>query len=667
MTAESFFRRIFLVAVIFLNISLGLAIFGYFNLNIIIISLIFVLLTLLLYFAFKTFIKEKVEISKFEILIIIIITFITLFNVLFYHDMPRGRDDMGYIAAAAKLVETGSLSFDDPLTHPYHPFRNLGNDTFTSRFLPGYTVYLAIFYILFGSQSIFWANALLIFPSLIIIYFIGKELSNRNAGLISVLLFSTFYTSYWFPRRTISENLLMFLLLFGSWLTIYAFKKKRAGYFFLALPIFSFSILVRGEAVGYLAAFIIILLLGLIKFKKEIKNNLQFIIFGLAIFFTNLYLFKSYGDLYGTGYIDYVVNNASNALWFIWGLNYLTLFFILLVVMILFVVYYLYKNKFFIIEKSRVKKFRNIVLILLFVLFAIYEIYAIYRFSFDEYIKWNYFDNQYVFFSFIKYYLIIYIGVFLYGVYRKYYSKITYAVIFILSPVFIFFKSPHIAPDHPWFMRRFFPVVVPLVIILASIVLVKIFKDKKKIYTVVLVLIIVNFSISLPIMTFKENQGVRNQLEELSNKFSNIDLVLMEPGWQWQQWGYALHYVYDMNVLPNVDEYKKKDFPELLKKYNKAYIISSKRYNIYPGYEDNDLEYLYEWKLKYNYLERDSWLTYYIDHNREALEIEKLKEGLKNIPPQKINETEETYYVFEVKDKSKLDVNILFDYNNDSF
>ncbi len=667
MTSESFFRRIFLIFILFINLSLGYAIFGYFKLNVIVASLLLIFLTLFLYFSFKTFIKEKVRISKFEILIIIIIVFITLFNVLFYHNMPRGRDDMAYIAASAELVDSGSLSFNDPLSYPYHPFRNLGGDTFTSRFLPGYIVYLSIFYILFGSAAVFWANALLIFPSLLIIYFIGKELSNRKVGLISVLLISTFYTSFWFPRRTVSENLLMFLLLFGCWLTVYAFKKKRAGYFFLALPVFSFSILVRGEALGYLLMFIIVLLLGLIKFKKEIKNNLQFIIPGTVIFFINLYLFKTYGDLYGTDYIKYVLDSARDAAQFLWGLSNLTLFFTLLTVMVLFVIYYLYKNKFFIIKQSRVNKLRNFILILSFLFFSIYEILAIYNLNTKEYVKWNYFDNQYVLFSFLKYYLIIYIIIFFYGIYKKYYSKTVYAIIFILSPVLIFFKTPSIAPDHPWFMRRFFPVVIPLIIILSSIVLEKILKDKKKVYLTVIILIIINLSISLPILTFKEDQGVDNQLENLSNKFQSTDLVLMEPGWQWQQWGYALHYVYNMNVLPNVDELNSKDFPNLLKKYNKVYILSSKRYDIYPGYEDNNLEYLYDWKLKYPYLERDSWLTYYIDHNREALEVSKVKEALKNIPPQKISETEETYYVFKVLDKNKLDVNKLFEYNNSSF
>lgn len=666
MTAESFFRRIFLVVVLFLNLSLGLAIFGYFKINIIVFTLIFVFLTLLLYFSFKTFIKEKVEISKFEVLVIVIITFITLFNVLFCHDMPRGRDDMAYIAASAQLVETGSLSFEDPLTHSYHPFRNLEGDIFASRFLPGYITYLAIFYLLFGSGSVFLANALLTFPSLLIVYFIGKELSSRKVGLMSILIFSTSYIFYWFPRRTVSENLLMFLLLFGLWIAICAFKKNKLGYFFLALPVFSFSILVRGEAIGYLVAFVLVLLLGLIKFKKEIKHNLQFIFPGLLLLFTNIYLFKSYAELYGTGYIDYVINNITNALWFIWGLDYITLFFILLSVMFLFVIYYLYKNQFFIIKEKKVTLFRNIFLILLFVLFLAYEFFALYNFSTKENIKWNYFDNQYVLFSFVKYYLIIYVGIILYGIYKKYYSKAAYVAIFTLSPILIFFKSPHIAPDHPWFMRRFY-ILVPLLIILACIALEKIFKEKKKVYTVVLILMIINLSISLPIVAFKENKGVRSQLEHLSGKFGPTDLVLMEPGWQWQQWGYALHYVYGSNMLPNVDEYNKKDFPEILKKFNKAYVISTKRYNIYPGYNDDNLEFLYEWKLKYPYLERESWLTYYIDHNREELKVEKLKEGLKNIPPQKIKETEEIYYIFEIKNKLKLDIDELFTYNKESF
>jgi hypothetical protein len=238
---------------------------------------------------------------------------------------------------------------------------------------------------------------------------------------------------------------------------------------------------------------------------------------------------------------------------------------------------------------------------------------------------------------------------------------------FIFSPVLIFFKTPQFSPDHPWFMKRFYATVIPFLIIFSCIVLKKVIKDKKGVYTITLILIIINLSISLPILAFKENQGVNKQLEYLSNNFDNMDLVLMKPGWQWQKWGYSLHYAYGLNVLPNVNGYKEKDFPEILKKYNNIYIISDQRFNIYPGYEDNNMKYLYDWKLNYAYLEKKDWFNNYIYSNNESLRINKLKEGLKNIPPQKIKENEEIYYIFQVKDKTKLDVNKLFEYNKGNF
>lgn len=666
MGSESFFRRIFFTFIVFINFALILAVFGYFKKNVILFFLISIFLLLVLYFIFKSFIKEEINISKFEIFVILLIIFITLFNGFFYHDIPRGRDEMGYLAAAVKLTESGSLAFSDPLSFPYHPFRNLDGDVFTSRFLPGYIVYLGTSYLLGGISLLFWANIFLFFLSLLTLYFLGRSLAGRKVGLTTILLFATFYTSLWFPRRTVSENLLMFLVFFGAWLLVASFKNKKIDYLILSLPVFSLAIFVRGEAFAYLITSLLIIFIGFIKFKEQIQNNIKILIPNILLSLFNLYLFKTYLVFYGKDYIEYILDNASGAIAFIWQLNQYVLFLIILIVIISFVFYYLYKNKFIIIHHSQIEKARKILLIFIFLTATLGEIYIFYLLNLKESLSWKIFSKYYVFQSFISYHLVFYLLITFYGFYKKLFSRISYLVIFVLSPTFIYLLSPNIAVDHPWFMRRFFPIFIPLIIIFVAITLVKIFKEKRRIFVVFLILVVLNCSITLPIFAFKENKGITGQIEKFVSKFSNNDLILMEPGWQWQQWGYALHYLYHLNVLPNVDGYNKDNFASLLKKYKKIYIISSRKYNIYPGVEDSNLKYLYDWNLKYRYLQRETDFSYYVDHNIDQLKVEKLKENLKNILPQKIENAYEIYYVFEVTDKSKINLDQLFEYNENS-
>ncbi|MBU1177654.1 hypothetical protein KJ903_00375, partial [Patescibacteria group bacterium] len=130
MSLEPLFQRIAITFVLFFNLVLGLAIFGYWRRGLIIALLSLFFMVVIFYLLSKFVIRqEKLTISRWAAAILVVITLVAIGAGLFHHDLPPGRDDMGYLAAAIKLTESGSLSFTDPITHPYHPFRQLDVNT----------------------------------------------------------------------------------------------------------------------------------------------------------------------------------------------------------------------------------------------------------------------------------------------------------------------------------------------------------------------------------------------------------------------------------------------------------------------------------------------------------------------------------------------------------
>jgi hypothetical protein len=672
MNIESIITKKSIAFVIFINICIGLAIFGYFN-KLLVYSLLFIFLFLtILYFIYKLVVKkDKIKINKFEIVVILIMLFVSILNGLFHHDLPQGRDDMGYIAAAIKLTESESLSFNDILSKPFHPFRNIGDNNFTSQFLPGYVTYLGIFYLIGGLKLLFWANSLLLFFTLWAIYFIAKNILNKKAGLVFILLFSSLYTTNWFIRRTNSENLLMFFIFIGILCILYSFQKKKLSYALMSLYLFSPTILVRGESIAYLITLGIIVICLLIKFKEQLKITLKHSFLWVLLFFGNIYLLKSYADVYGSNYLEYTLNNAISSSRFIWQMNILVLrplvIFSILLVIILALAYKKYRNKIKIIFTKQKKEYSlwEFFTILLFLSVAALEVSFLYFLNINEYTNWKIFKMQYVLENFYFYLLIPYLLIALWGFYKTTYAKLIYIIIFILSPSFIFLISPSIAVDQPWFMRRFYAVFIPLVILLAAITIASYIQNKRKLFKFILLLLVINISVTLPISTFSENKGVTNQLTAFAKDFSEKDLILMEPGWQWQQWAYALHYEYNLDILPNLDGFNNEEFNDLIKTHDNVYILSENNINPYPGIYDDNLDFLREWDLNYTYVKRTSWMNYYIDDNMSNLEVKKLRDGQEGTPPRERVYSENKFYLYKVKNKNIYDFNLMTNKENE--
>ncbi|MEW6407230.1 MAG: hypothetical protein AB1465_00880, partial [Patescibacteria group bacterium] len=254
-----------------LSLLLGLAFFGYFKKSLILVC-IFLSFLLFLISILRQILKKQLQIKKIDLIIIVLLLLFSLFLSFFHHDLPRGRDDASYLVAAIKITESHSLAFSDKLTHTFTGFRNLDSDRFTSQFLPGYGTYLAVFYNLGGLTLLFWANSLLIFLSLSFIYFLSKNLGGRKTGIISLLFLGTFYTTFWFPRRLISENLFMMLF----WSSIFLFfdgilQKKKESLVLGFIPM-TLTLFVRGEAIGFWLIYLVIILVHILCDRKKCKQ-----------------------------------------------------------------------------------------------------------------------------------------------------------------------------------------------------------------------------------------------------------------------------------------------------------------------------------------------------------------------------------------------------------
>ena len=558
-----------------LTLLLGLAVFGFFSKLLVLIVVLFGLLGFLIVILLALG-KKKLKFRKADVWIVIGIIIFSLFLSFFHHGLPSGRDDASYMSSAIELTKTGSLSFEDKITHAFTGFRNLGGNKFTSQFLPGYVVYLASYYILGGMGLMLWANFILILLSFCFVYFICRDRLNWKTGLLALAFLGTFYTTFWFTRRLNSENLFMMLFWFSAFLIIHGLKRKNFTTIALAgLPL-CLNLMVRAEAVLYFV--VACALIAVVYFSKKVKRkffdsdirlNWKFWLTKLWCLFIlilgGFYLVRYNGMAY-----------FRNQFYGPWQLFSQILIYIVVLVILLLIIWLFIPER-----KEKSKKVLNYLgnnfqPLLLYLILLIVLIYEVVLFAKGASLKWSFYQVQFNFKVLAFYLLLFYIIIIFFGLRRKVFGKYGYVLDILVLPTFLFLIRAHISIDQPWFMRRFFPVFVPYLFILTAVVVNKL--KSKKIFRYAIVLIILNLTLSLPIIFYSENKGVEKLLGEFADQFDGKssclcdsdtanDLIIMDPGWGWQKWSYALHYYYGLDVLPTRKLFPKRDFMAEVQKY----------------------------------------------------------------------------------------------------
>lgn len=631
LTLETVFRVLSLNFCVFILTIVTLAFFDYLNRISIIISVLFFVVFSLLYLR-KRIRNTKWFTPKREYIAILIILLVVVINSFFWHDLPKGRDPMAYLASAVEISENGGLTFQDDLANPYPPFRELTDSVFISQFLPAYSVYLSIFITLGNIDSLFLANAILLFFALIAIFYTVKSFSNHKTGIGAVLLISSFYSIIWFTRTTDVEILSLFLIWCGVWFFVSGYQKNDYKSLIFGLAFFSLNLLTRGEAflffIMYILALTAVLLSDKWESKKSHRRQSFFAItslWGIVLFGWYLIKFRAnyFADI-GTEYVENILQFK----------NLETLIIIIFLLLLLLFVYILLR-----LFNLNPQSIRKINYILIFLLSLGYLIYNYLTINSQVTTDWNNLKLYYLTQVFLRYYILLLLPIILYGFYNKYFNKGIKWIIFILLPTLIFFLHPGIAVDHPWFMRRFIVTFIPLIFILLAIGISKIKFIKHAIFVTFLLFLVINFSIAWPISFFTNHEQVDQGLEGFASNFSSNDIVLFQPGWGWQQWSYALHFIYGLNVLPNANGYDLDEFLRIIDNYDNIYIVSTIEPYIYPYFPKTELTKEFEYNLSYDNLDSSFDLTNYILEEGSSMDINFINEEFKSIPPSNIIES----------------------------
>ncbi|OGY79226.1 MAG: hypothetical protein A3B74_00010 [Candidatus Kerfeldbacteria bacterium RIFCSPHIGHO2_02_FULL_42_14] len=666
MKLETLFFRLLLTFFASFSLLLTLAIYGKFNLQLVFIVLVFflglfvisVVVSAIRYRGFRDIFSRE---QRWEWLVVLLVLGLTVLTGFFSHDLARGRDESGYMAAAIKIAETGSLAFKDESTYPFHPFRLLsGTDDalFTSQFFPGYNVYLATWYLFGGLSALRIANTLILFLSLVSLYYVGKYAYNFWVGVGTILLFSSSYVFFWFPRRTLSENIFLFLLWAGL---AFLLRSVRIKNFLSAVcgfvPI-SLLLLVRVETLPLIVTYCVAVLFILFRYKVVVISKKYMILIGLwSLWHLSLlgYYLKTYGQSYFFESYQHLVSLAKPVV---------LLIILFLFAFILWSFFRRHRESFGGLSSMIPAFFRyRFVLrcILIFIFVFSFTAYAIWIQA-HEFLPWRDIKMYFVFRALHLYFLTPFLlgglGAFLYG----YLKKELWLVIFVVAPFFIFLFDPFIALDQPWFMRRYYPTLVPLLYLLTSLFVVRYFEPLRLGPKIIFVLVVLQVSLFYPIVTFAEHRGVQRPLAAFAARFGSRDLFLMQPGWDWQQWAYPLHYVYKQDVLPNLDSIDTDTLNRILAQHEQVYVISKTASplfgEIYPGIDNRDLEFAEEFSFRFPAISRTSRITHYVEEN-DFLDVAFVMRSLRGTPPIKFFEQEERWYIYRLRDGVRLEASAL--------
>ncbi len=176
----------------------------------------------------------------------------------------------------------------------------------------------------------------------------------------------------------------------------------------------------------------------------------------------------------------------------------------------------------------------------------------------------------------------------------------------IVSPALFYLFVPSISADSPWMLRRFLFAVVPVSIFYTIFFLDIFFKKRIYFYILSFLLLIINLGIFIPYLDFSPNKNLLPQIQTLSEKFSDSDLILIDQeatGDQWSMMTGPMNFLFGKQA---VYFFNPKDLDKLdLKKYNRVYfIIPDKNISFYEKFGLlRQLQFQENYSITNNYLD----------------------------------------------------------------
>ena len=467
--------------------------------------------------------KELVIASTISLLVVICFTFFSDPSVF------TGRDQGSFSEAAARLAQNHKLSFQTPASNEFFKLHEAGralnfpgfyyntSGQLVTQFSLVYISWLALFFAVFGVTGFAIANSLLLFTFFLSLYLLLRLFLKISSTIPVMILASTSFVFMWFSKLTLSENIAMPLL----WLSILSLmmflKSKRKLHYFMFLASSFLLCFARIEGAAFLVASIIVIICNK-DTRQFFKNNLFGNIFAPIIFLLTIFASNFYVD------------------------------------------FYFYKE----------------------IIKALLPTISSPQAQYLGQIKNNFLPHFYLTKIFYLYGLL---GFFIVGTIsaaflfwkEKFYELVPF---FITLPTFIYFFDSEISPDHPWMLRRFMFSLLPVAIFYTGLLVGKLLENESlKIKTlgslVVMTLLIMNMPSFSNYLFYSENNSLLSQTQQLSTKFGNNDLVLIDQqasGDGWSLLSGPMSYLYGKNAVYffNTQDLSKLD----TSKFNNVYLIA---------------------------------------------------------------------------------------------
>jgi hypothetical protein len=420
--------------------------------------------------------------SNVDIIATIFVIVFALFICAFSHDTFYGGRDPGiYSTYSIYLANMHTLEINSAINNLIPDFLSPGNYAFVdnAKLIPkfhfGYMAWIATNYSLLGFIGIKFSNFVPLFVSLISIYLIGKNIKNESVGFAAILTFATTFPMLWFTRQTVSEIFSMALIWFGVLCVLNIWNGKKDLCVIGAILSFGLLSFVRVEGVAFFGLLLVILFLFNVIKKNELKihKKIYLLIFMivLLIIYYNLYVQPRYIPLIYSGISNFFSDSSSQ----IAVQNAVE------------------------VNKSAIR----------------------YHFTDFIYLALSEYNLQIgiIFIPLIFLKCIINI--------TDNSKKILLVLVFML-PAYPYLIVPFITLDQPWFLRRYILTILPSAYLFLAIFLYEMSKKKQIFTTTISIVLLLNIITVAPIMFFTENEGMLDNVEDVSKIVSKNDLILVD-------------------------------------------------------------------------------------------------------------------------------------------
>lgn len=526
-------HQLFTLSIVFL-IGLGwlgliLSMLSIFYVSILIIYL-FLIAIILAYIAFIN--KKITKINWHDIIVFLVaLLAIIIFSCYTVPTIFSGRDQGSLSETAIRLAQNHQFQFsfeaEKEFFNIYGPGKALNfpgfnyteNGNLITNFPLGYSTWLAIFYSIFGLNGLIVANGITFFIFILSSYLLAKEFFKPISSMILILFVFSCFIFFWFFKFTLSENLALMLFWFSVYEFILFLKTKKR--LFLFASIFSMGLLLfsRIEALAFFAVMLIILFLQYRNWKDLVKAIGKKTMF-VACGISILYL------------VNLVFNKA----------------------------FYL------VLLKAILKPFM--------------ENNSIGEIGINEF-SFFYVGKILFIYGLANFIFLGTVGlIFLFWKKKK---SLIFVPFFVALPAFIYLFVPSISSDHPWMLRRFLFAVIPVFIFYTGVLLDYFSKKKIYFYILAFVVLVGNFFVAAPYLKITLNKNLLPQIKELSEKFDNSDLILVDrnaTGDYWSMMTGPMNFLYGKQAVYffNPDDINKID---LTKFKNVYFIISDENLDFY--------------------------------------------------------------------------------------